>query len=122
MKITKLKMIRLAAGITCEEMSRFIGLHPTQYSRLENNWERRVTAATNHKLIAALGEGFNFLMQPVEVPELAPMVQRAAKSSAAQICEGHVTMAASARIVSKSNNTEILRGVFENTNSRHNGG
>lgn len=90
MKITKLKMIRLTAGLTCEEMAHFIELHPTQYSRLENNWDRRVTAATNNKFIAALGEGFNFLMQPVEVPELDPMVQRAEKSYAAQICEDHV--------------------------------
>lgn len=90
MKITKLKMIRLTAGFTCEEMAHFIELRPTQYSRLENNWDRRVTAATNNKFIAAFGEGFNFLMQPVEVPELEPMVQRAAKSYAAQICEDHV--------------------------------
>ncbi|MGC8659237.1 MAG: helix-turn-helix domain-containing protein [Desulfomonilaceae bacterium] len=90
MKVTKLKMIRLVAGLSREEMADFIELHPTQYSRLENNWDRRVTAATNNKFIAALGEGFNFLMQPVEVPELDPLIQRAAKSYAAQICEGHV--------------------------------
>lgn len=89
MKITKLKMIRIGAGLTCEEMARFIGLHPTQYSRLENNWDRRVTATTNDKFVAALGEGFKFLMQPVEVSELEPMVQRAEKSYAAQKCEGH---------------------------------
>ncbi|MDA8408563.1 MAG: helix-turn-helix transcriptional regulator [Deltaproteobacteria bacterium] len=90
MKITKLKIIRLTAGLTCEEMGRFIGLHPTQYLRLENNWDRRVTADTDNKLIAALGEGFNFLMLPVEVPELDPLIQRAEKSYAAQICEDHV--------------------------------
>ncbi len=83
MRITKLKMIRLAAGLTCEEMGQFIGLHFTQYSRMENNWERRVTPATNDKFIVALGEGFEFLMQPVEVLELAPMIERAAKSVAA---------------------------------------
>jgi hypothetical protein len=76
MKITKLKMIRLTAGLTCEEMAHFIALHPTQYSRLENNWERRVSAATNYKFITALGEGFNFLMEPVEVPELEPLIER----------------------------------------------
>ncbi len=76
MKITKLKMIRLAAGLTCEEMGRFIGLHPTQYSRLENHWDRRVTASTNSKFIRALGEGFDFLMEPVDVPELESFIER----------------------------------------------
>ena len=90
MKITKLKMIRLAAGLTCEEMGRFIGLHPTQYSRLENNWDRRVTASTNSKFMRALGEGFDFLMEPVEFSELEPMVQRATKLSTTQKCEDHV--------------------------------
>jgi DNA-binding XRE family transcriptional regulator len=80
MKITKLKMIRIGAGLTCEEMGRFIGLHPTQYSRLENNWDRRVTSDTNNKFVTALGEGFDFLMQPVEMVELEPMVKRAAQS------------------------------------------
>ena len=83
MKITKLKMIRLTAGLTCEEMGRLIGLHFTQYSRLENYCEHRVSDATNEKFIAALGEGFEFLMQPVEIAELEPMVNRARKSVAA---------------------------------------
>jgi len=90
MKITKLKMIRLTAGLTCEEMGRFIGLHPTQYSRLENHWDRRVTASTNSKFTRALGEGFDFLMEPVEFSELESMVQRATKSSTTQKCEDHV--------------------------------
>jgi hypothetical protein len=64
-------------------MGRFIGLHPTLYSKLENNWDRRVNSVTNDKLVAALGEGFDFLMQPVEVGELEPMVRKAEKSVAA---------------------------------------
>jgi DNA-binding XRE family transcriptional regulator len=83
MKITKLKMIRLMAGLTCQEMGRLIGIHYTQYSRMENRWEHKVTPATNDKFIIALGVGFDFLMEPVEFSELEPMVQRAAKSFAA---------------------------------------
>lgn len=83
MQISKLKMIRLVAGLTCAEMGHFIGIHPTQYSRLENQWDRRISATVNNRLVAALGEGFDFLMQPVEVGELEPIVRRVEKSVAA---------------------------------------
>ena len=83
MTLTRLKAIRLSAGLTCQEMGRFIGIHPTRYSRLENNWEHRVHDATNKQLMSVLGEGFDYLMQPVEFPNLESIVQRVKKLVAA---------------------------------------
>ena len=83
MRMTKLKLIRLSTGLTCEEMGRLVGLHPTAYSRMENNWDRRVSRKTNDRLVAVLGEGFDFLMEPFEVEELKPIIRRIEKSVAA---------------------------------------
>ncbi len=83
MRITKLKLIRLSAGLGCVEMGRLIGIHPSQYSRMENNWERRVNRATNDKLVRTFGEGFDFLMEPIEVSDLEPIIRKVEKSVAA---------------------------------------
>jgi DNA replication protein DnaD len=64
-------------------MGRLIGMHPSQYSRIRNNLERRVNQAKNEKLVRLFGEGFDFLMEPVEVEEIEHMVRRMEKTVAA---------------------------------------
>lgn len=83
MRMTKLKLIRLTAGLSCAEMGRLVGLHATAYSRMENNWDRRVNRKTNERLVAVFGEGFDFLMEPFEIDELKPIIRRIEKTVAA---------------------------------------
>ena len=65
---TKLKAIRLALGLTGTEMAELIGIDLSRYSRFENRWETRATKKTNERFIRALGEGFDFLMEPADIP------------------------------------------------------
>lgn len=75
-RFTRLKALRLTLGLSSEQMADFIGIDKTRYSRIENFWEVRATRKLNERFVSALGEGFDFMVEPVELPELEVISQR----------------------------------------------
>ncbi len=65
MRLTKMKMIKLSARLSREEMEQLILLNQLQYSRLQNHSERLVSVATNDQFITTFVEVFMFLIKPI---------------------------------------------------------
>ncbi len=75
-RFTRLKALRLMLGLSNEQMAELIGIDKSRYSRLENYWETRASRKLNEKFVAAVGEGFDFLMMPAIEPEVAPLTEQ----------------------------------------------
>lgn len=77
-RLTKLKALRQAAGLTAQEMSEFLGISKTVYTRIENSWERRVSKNVNERFISKLGESFEYLTEPADIVGVDESLKRMA--------------------------------------------
>lgn len=64
--VKRIKLIRIQAGATLDEMASAIGISKPQLSQIEQGWIGRVNDRLNEKLINVFGESFDWLTEDVE--------------------------------------------------------
>lgn len=65
-KVKRIKLIRIQAGATLDEMASIVGISKPQLSQIEQGWIGKVNERLNEKLIRVFGESFDWLTQDVE--------------------------------------------------------
>lgn len=76
MRITKMRALRLKHGVSQKSMADVIGIKQSTLCRLEMGWYARVTDEVNEKLIRVFSEGFDSLIEIVEVEDPEAIVER----------------------------------------------
>lgn len=64
-KVKRIKLIRIQAGATLDEMSSAIGITKPLLSQIEQGWIGKVNDRINEKLIEFFGESFDWLTEDV---------------------------------------------------------